>query len=58
MPATKRTRRRRRAGTNLWWIGGLAAYVLLEKALPVGHWLGYVVGVALVGWGVWLVASA
>jgi predicted metal-binding membrane protein len=32
---------------NLWWIGGLAAYVLLEKLLPAGHWLGYAVGA---GW--------
>ena len=44
---------------NLWWISGLAAYVLLEKLLPNGHWLSHVVGVGLVGWGAWLlVASA
>jgi predicted metal-binding membrane protein len=36
---------------NLWWIGGLAAYVLMEKLLPMGHWLGYAVGVGLVVWG-------
>jgi predicted metal-binding membrane protein len=42
---------------NLLWIGGLAAYVLLEKVLPMGHWLGYAVGVALVGWGAWLLAG-
>jgi predicted metal-binding membrane protein len=35
---------------NLWWIGGLAAYVLMEKVLPMGHWLGYAVGVGLVAW--------
>jgi predicted metal-binding membrane protein len=39
---------------NLWWIGGLAAYVLMEKLLPMGHWLGYGVGVALVAWGAYL----
>jgi len=39
---------------NLWWIGGLAAYVLMEKVLPMGHWLGYGAGVGLVVWGVCL----
>ncbi|MGE3743582.1 MAG: DUF2182 domain-containing protein [Geminicoccaceae bacterium] len=39
---------------NLWWIGGLAAYVLIEKLLPGGHWLGYVVGLGLILWGGWL----
>jgi predicted metal-binding membrane protein len=43
---------------NLWWVGGLAACVLLEKTLPIGHWLAYAVGGALVVWGVCLVASA
>jgi predicted metal-binding membrane protein len=42
---------------NLWWVGGLAACVLLEKTLPIGHWLAYAVGGALVVWGVCLVAS-
>jgi predicted metal-binding membrane protein len=41
---------------NLWWIAGLAAYVLLEKLMPIGHWLGYAVGAGLVGWGAWLLA--
>jgi predicted metal-binding membrane protein len=39
---------------NLWWIGGLAAYVLMEKVLPMGHWLGYAVGVGLLAWGAYL----
>ena len=43
---------------NLYWIGGIAAYVLLEKVLPLGHWLGYAVGVALIGMGVFLLATA
>jgi predicted metal-binding membrane protein len=43
---------------NLYWIGGIAAYVLLEKLLPMGHWLGYAVGVVLAGAGVWLLATA
>jgi predicted metal-binding membrane protein len=43
---------------NLWWIGGLAACVLLEKTAPLGHWLTYPVGVALVVGGVFLVVGA
>jgi len=40
---------------NLYWIAGLAAYVMLEKVLPAGHWLDRGLGVVLVGWGGWLV---
>jgi predicted metal-binding membrane protein len=36
---------------NPLWIGGLALYVLVEKVMPRGHWLRYVSGVLLVGWG-------
>jgi predicted metal-binding membrane protein len=43
---------------NLLWISGLAACVLLEKTLPIGHWLAYAVGGALVVWGLSLVLSA
>jgi predicted metal-binding membrane protein len=43
---------------NLWWIGGLAAYVLMEKVVPMGHWVSYVVGVALVAWGASLLVFA
>lgn len=43
---------------NLWWIGGLALFVLLEKLLPAGHRLGHAVGAGLAGWGIWLLASA
>jgi predicted metal-binding membrane protein len=39
---------------NLFWIVGLAAFVLLEKTIPLGHWLGRVAGVALVIWGLLL----
>ena len=43
---------------NLWWIGGLAAYVLMEKVLPIGHWLGYVAGAGLIAWGAYLLVLA
>ena len=36
---------------NLYWIAGLALFVLLEKTVPAGHWLSYATGIALVGWG-------
>lgn len=36
---------------NLYWIVGLALFVLLEKVLPGGHRLGGVAGVGLVAWG-------
>jgi predicted metal-binding membrane protein len=37
---------------NLAWIAGLAIYVALEKLLPLGPWLGRVVGAALIVLGV------
>jgi predicted metal-binding membrane protein len=36
---------------NLYWIAGLALFVLFEKVVPAGHWLGYAVGIALLVWG-------
>jgi predicted metal-binding membrane protein len=36
---------------NLYWIIGLALFVLLEKTIPVGHWLSTFVGVALIACG-------
>ena len=39
---------------NLFWIVGLAVFVLLEKIIPLGHWLGRVAGVALIAWGAYL----
>ena len=36
---------------NLWWIGGLALFVLLEKTLPAGYWFGYATGALLTAWG-------
>jgi predicted metal-binding membrane protein len=40
---------------NLYWIVGLAVFVLLEKTIPLGHWLARVTGIALVAWGIALV---
>jgi len=42
---------------NLWWIGGLAAYILAEKLFPTGDWLSYAVGIGLIAWGAFLLVS-
>jgi predicted metal-binding membrane protein len=43
---------------NLYWIVGLAVFVLLEKTIPAGHWLGGLTGVLLIAWGAALVIVA
>ena len=35
---------------NLYWIGGITNFVLLEKTIPMGHWMSHLVGVALMIW--------
>ena len=37
---------------NLYWIMGLALYVLIEKTVPRGHWIGVAVGIGLIGWAI------
>ena len=43
---------------NLYWIAGLALFVLFEMTIPAGHWLGYATGVVLLVWGVGMLALA
>jgi len=43
---------------NLFWIAGLAGFVLLEKTIPMGHWLGRIAGVGAAVWGFVLIAGA
>lgn len=43
---------------NLYWIAGLGLFVLFEKIVPAGHWLGYATGVALLVWGAGMLALA
>jgi len=43
---------------NLYWIVGLALFVLFEKIFPAGHWFGYATGVVLSVWGVSMLALA
>ena len=42
---------------NLWWIGGLATYILVEKVFPIGHRLSYAVGIGLIAWGAYFLIS-
>lgn len=36
---------------NYAWIAGVALFVLIEKLVPAGHWIGRGAGILLVGWG-------
>ena len=43
---------------NLYWIAGIATYVLAEKLFPRGRWLSYAAGALLLAWGVSILAHA
>jgi predicted metal-binding membrane protein len=38
---------------NLWWIGALTFFVLLEKVLPLGAKGGWLSGLCIIGMGLW-----
>jgi predicted metal-binding membrane protein len=42
---------------NLYWIVGLAVFVLLEKTIPAGHWFGSITGIGFIVWGGWMLAG-
>ncbi len=42
---------------NLYWILGLAVYVLGEKILPAGQRVGRIAGAGMVLWGLGLMAG-
>ena len=42
---------------NLYWISGLAVIVLIEKTIPAGHWVSQLVGIALIVWGIVVLAG-
>ena len=42
---------------NLFWIVGLAGFMLLEKTMPMGSWIGRFIGVGVAAWGVFLIAT-
>ena len=37
---------------NLFWIVGLALFILLEKTIPIGNWFARIAGVGCTAWGV------
>ena len=44
---------------NLFWIIGLAVFILLEKTVPMGSWIGRIVGFGVAAWGaVMLITTA
>jgi hypothetical protein len=43
---------------NLFWIIGLATFVLLEKTLPMGSRIGRIVGAGAAAWGLLLLVTA
>ena len=43
---------------NLYWIIGLALYILIEKLLPAGARIGQLTGVILIAWGATLLIYA
>jgi predicted metal-binding membrane protein len=42
---------------NFIWIAGIALFVLVEKLVPAGHWIGKAAGVVMVVWGGLVLAS-
>jgi len=43
---------------NLAWVGAIAGFVLLEKAIPAGRVVSWLGGGALLGWGAWMIGHA
>ena len=43
---------------NILWMATVAAYILVEKVLPGGQWIGRIAGLGLVGWGLWSLVGA
>jgi predicted metal-binding membrane protein len=43
---------------NLWWIAGLALYLLIEKIIPAGLWVGRLTSLLLIAWGGWVLLEA
>ena len=43
---------------NLYWIIGLAIFILIEKIIPAGHWFSYSVGILSISCGVAVLFAA
>ena len=42
---------------NLLWVAVIAGFVLVEKLIPRGDWLGRLGGLALIVWGAWVLTA-
>jgi predicted metal-binding membrane protein len=42
---------------NLLWVATIAVYVLVEKIVPAGNWVGRAVGLCIIVVGVWMVTK-
>lgn len=42
---------------NLVWVALIAGYILIEKVAPAQLWLSRISGIAVMAWGLWLVAG-
>jgi predicted metal-binding membrane protein len=42
---------------NLLWVAAIAGLVLVEKVARAGPWVGRAAGLALAGWGIWMLAA-
>jgi predicted metal-binding membrane protein len=42
---------------NLAWVAALAGLVLVEKLVRGGLWVGRLAGLAMIGWGVWVIGG-
>lgn len=42
---------------NIWWVGIITLFVLLEKVVPRGLLVGKIAGGALAAWGVWMMLA-
>jgi predicted metal-binding membrane protein len=42
---------------NLLWVATIAAYVLVEKIVPAGHWVSRAIGLFIIVGGAWMVTK-
>jgi predicted metal-binding membrane protein len=42
---------------NLLWVAAIAAYVMVEKIVPAGHWVSRAIGLCVIVGGVWMVTG-
>jgi len=42
---------------NLLWVATIAAYVLVEKIVPAGHWVSRAIGLFIIVGGIWMVTT-